>query len=350
MLCEQTGAVLRVAPINDRGEIDLDAYHALLSPRTKIVAVGHVSNALGTINPVREMIAAAHAAGAVVLDRRRAGGAAPRRRRAGARLRFLRLLEPQDVRPDRHRRPLRPPRAARGDAAVSRRRRHDRVGDLREDDLQRRALQVRSGHAEHRRRRRPRRGHRLPRHDRSRRRAARTKTRCSPTPRRACARSPARASSAKRARRPACCRSCIDGVHPHDAGTILDREGVAVRTGQHCAQPVMDRYGITATIRASLAIYNTREDIDALDCLAGARARGVRLMSELTDLYQEVILDHNRRPRNFRDDRGRQPHAGGLQPALRRSADAVRRRSTATASATWRSRARAARFRRRRRR
>jgi cysteine desulfurase/selenocysteine lyase len=56
----------------------------------------------------------------------------------------------------------------------------------------------------------------------------------------------------------------LDGVHPHDAGTILDREGVAVRTGQHCAQPVMDRYGLTATIRASLAIYNTRHDIDAL--------------------------------------------------------------------------------------
>jgi cysteine desulfurase/selenocysteine lyase len=55
----------------------------------------------------------------------------------------------------------------------------------------------------------------------------------------------------------------FEGVHPHDAGTILDREGIAVRTGQHCAQPVMDRYGITATIRASLAIYNTREDIDA---------------------------------------------------------------------------------------
>ena len=56
----------------------------------------------------------------------------------------------------------------------------------------------------------------------------------------------------------------LDGVHPHDVGTILDREGVAVRTGQHCAQPVMDRFGIAATIRVSLAIYNTREDIDAM--------------------------------------------------------------------------------------
>ncbi len=56
----------------------------------------------------------------------------------------------------------------------------------------------------------------------------------------------------------------LDGVHPHDIGTILDTEGIAVRTGQHCAQPVMDRYGITATVRASVAIYNTRAEIDAL--------------------------------------------------------------------------------------
>ena len=56
----------------------------------------------------------------------------------------------------------------------------------------------------------------------------------------------------------------IDGVHPHDAGTILDREGVAVRAGHHCAQPVMDRFGVSATTRASLAFYNTREDIDGL--------------------------------------------------------------------------------------
>ena len=56
----------------------------------------------------------------------------------------------------------------------------------------------------------------------------------------------------------------MEGVHPHDVGTILDREGIAVRTGQHCAQPVMDRFGVAATVRASLAIYNTREDVDAL--------------------------------------------------------------------------------------
>src|SRR2546425_7055067 len=56
----------------------------------------------------------------------------------------------------------------------------------------------------------------------------------------------------------------IDGVHPHDIGTILDRDGIAIRAGHHCAQPLMDRFGVPATARASLALYNTREEIDAL--------------------------------------------------------------------------------------
>ena len=56
----------------------------------------------------------------------------------------------------------------------------------------------------------------------------------------------------------------LEGVHPHDVGTILDREGIAIRTGHHCAMPVMDRFGIPATARASLAFYNTKEEIDAL--------------------------------------------------------------------------------------
>jgi cysteine desulfurase/selenocysteine lyase len=61
----------------------------------------------------------------------------------------------------------------------------------------------------------------------------------------------------------------VDGVHPHDVGTILDRQGIAVRTGHVCAQPVMDRYGIPAITRASFALYNTREEVDAL--VAGIR-------------------------------------------------------------------------------
>jgi cysteine desulfurase/selenocysteine lyase len=66
----------------------------------------------------------------------------------------------------------------------------------------------------------------------------------------------------------------LDGVHPHDVGTILDYEGIAVRTGHHCAQPVMDRYGIPATTRASLACFNTRGELDAL-------ARGLRKVQEM---------------------------------------------------------------------
>ena len=66
----------------------------------------------------------------------------------------------------------------------------------------------------------------------------------------------------------------VDGVHAHDVGTILDQQGVAVRTGHHCAQPVMERFGLAATARASLALYNTREDVDAL-------AAGIRRVVEV---------------------------------------------------------------------
>ncbi|MDO8632359.1 MAG: aminotransferase class V-fold PLP-dependent enzyme, partial [Phycisphaerales bacterium] len=66
----------------------------------------------------------------------------------------------------------------------------------------------------------------------------------------------------------------VDGIHPHDVGTILDHEGIAVRTGHHCAQPVMDRFGVPATVRASLAFYNTRAEIDAL-------ADGIRCVVEV---------------------------------------------------------------------
>ena len=69
--------------------------------------------------------------------------------------------------------------------------------------------------------------------------------------------------------------SVLDCAHPHDISTILDGEGVAVRAGHHCAQPVMERFGIPATVRASLALYNTREDVDAL----------VRALHKVRDLF-----------------------------------------------------------------
>jgi len=66
----------------------------------------------------------------------------------------------------------------------------------------------------------------------------------------------------------------MEGVHPHDIGTILDQEGIAIRTGHHCAQPVMERYGIPATARASFGLYNTKEEIDVL-------ASGIKKVQEV---------------------------------------------------------------------
>jgi cysteine desulfurase/selenocysteine lyase len=263
LLCEQTGAVLRVAPINDAGEIDLDAYAGLLSPRTRIVAVSHVSNALGTINPVREIIEQAHARGAVVLLD---GAQAVPHLRVDVQaldcdfyaFSSHKMFGPTGVGVLYGRPALleaMPPYQGGGDmiasvtfektlynvvpykfeagtpniggvvgfgAAVDYLTAIDREAALAHEDalLEYATARVREIP-----------GTRIIGE-------ARLKT--------------------------GVLSFVLDGVHPHDAGTILDSEGVAVRTGQHCAQPVMDRYGITATIRVSLGIYNTREDVDVL--------------------------------------------------------------------------------------
>ncbi len=263
LLCEQTGAVLRVVPINDVGEIDLDAYAALLSSRTRIVAVSHVSNALGTINPVRQIIEQAHARGAVVLlDGAQAVPHLPVDVQAlecdfyvfsshkmfgptgvGVLYGRLSLLEAM------------PPYQGGGDmiasvtfektlynvvpykfeagtpniggvvgfgAAVDYLMAIDREAALAHEDalLEYATARVRE--------------------------------------------IPGTRIIGEARRKTGVLSFVLQGVHPHDAGTILDHEGVAVRTGQHCAQPVMDRYGIPATIRVSLGIYNTREDVDVL--------------------------------------------------------------------------------------
>ena len=153
MLCEAHGRERScVVPIDDAGELDRRRFEKLLSDRARGSSPSsHVSNALGTINPVEEIVALAHARGVPVLvDGAQAAPHLPVDVR-GARLRLLRLLRPQDVRPDRHRRALRhealletlPPYQGGGDMIHS--------VTLREDDLQRAAVQVRGGHAEHRR-------------------------------------------------------------------------------------------------------------------------------------------------------------------------------------------------------
>src|SRR3954471_892424 len=273
LICEQTGARLRVAPINDAGEVEISQYAAMLSPRTRIVAVSHVSNALGTVNPVRQMIEQAHAAGAVVLvdGAQAAPHFAVDVQSLGCDFYVFsshKMFGPTGVGVLYGRASLldaMPPYQGGGDmiasvtfektcynavpykfeagtpniagvagfgAAIDYLRSIDRVAALaHEDDV----LAYATG-------------------------------RVSEIP---------NARIFGNARHKAGVLSfLLEGVHPHDAGTILDREGVAVRTGQHCAQPIMDRFGISATIRASLAIYNTREEIDIL-VRALERVRGV---------------------------------------------------------------------------
>lgn len=263
LIAEQTGAAIRVVPINDAGELDQDAYAALLSERTKIVAVGHVSNALGTINPVKAMIAQAHAVGAVVLidgaqaaphlpidvkdldcdfyvlsshkvfgptgtgvlyGRRALLDAMPPYQGGGdmiANVTFEKTLYNQIPYKFEAGTPNIAGVAGFG-AAIDYLMAIDRDAALaHEDDV--------LAYATARVREIP--GVRIIGE-------ARHKT--------------------------GVLSFVMEGVHPHDAGTILDQQGIAVRTGQHCAQPVMDKFCIPATIRASLAIYNNREDIDAL--------------------------------------------------------------------------------------
>ena len=97
----------------------------------------------------------------------------------------------------------------------------------------------------------------------------------------------------------------LDRAHAHDVATLLDRQGIAVRAGHHCAEPLMRRFGVESTARASFGVYTTHAEIDALaDTLARVREffhEGPSLMFEdLRDLYQEVILDHGQRPRHAR--------------------------------------------------
>ena len=254
-----TGARLRVAPINDAGELALDEFEQLLGPRTRLVAVAHVSNALGTINPGRgdRRSWRTRAARRVLVDGAQAVPHLPVDVQAlGCDFYAFsghKMFGPTGIGVLYGR-----SRAARGDAALPGRRRHDPLGQLREDRLQRAAAQVRGRHARHRRRRRSRRGHRLPRGAGPRRASQRTSTSCSPT---APTRSPTipglRLIGTARAKA-SVLSFILDGIHPHDIGTILDREGIAIRAGHHCAQPLMERLGVAATARASLALYNTR--------------------------------------------------------------------------------------------
>jgi cysteine desulfurase/selenocysteine lyase len=263
ILCEEKGAALRVVPINDTGEVDLEAYEKLLSDRSRLVAVAHVSNALGTIVPVKRMIEAAHRRRIPVLVD--GAQAVPHLRvdvqaldcdfytfsghktygptGIGALYGKTELLERM------------PPFQGGGDMIKSVSFEKTTYNDLPYkfeagtpgiagaiglgvalDYLAGLGLDQVAAYE-----------HEL---------LAYATERLASLP-------GLRLIGTAR-EKAAVLSFVVEGVHAHDVGTILDREGVAVRAGHHCAMPVMTRFGVPATTRASLALYNTREEIDAL--------------------------------------------------------------------------------------
>jgi cysteine desulfurase/selenocysteine lyase len=265
MICEQTGARLVAAPINDSGE---------LSGRTKIVALAHVSNALGTVNPVVDLAAEAHAAGAVVLVD--AAQAVPHLRVDVRSLDcdFLafsghKMFGPTGIGVLYGKRALLdslPPYQGGGDMILTvafDRTTYNALPYRFEagtpnitgavglgaaiDYLERIDFAALAAHE-----------HALLEHATERLLAEIPGVRLIGTAR----------------DKAAVLSFVIDGIHAHDLGTIVDREGVAIRTGHHCAMPVMERFGVAATARASFALYNDRSDVERL--MAGLK-RAVEL-------------------------------------------------------------------------
>ena len=263
LLSEEKGLAIKVAPISDAGEVDMTAFKALLSPKTKLVAVAHISNAIGTILPVKEMIALAHGVGAkVLLD---GCQAAPHIR-----------IDVQDLDVDFY--------VFSGHKVYG----PTGVGVLYGKEQLLNAMPPWQGGGD------------------MIELVTFEKTTYNVLPHKFEAGTPNIAGviglgpaldyitnighgaiaahehglldyATERlrginqlkligtAKKKASIMSFVlDDIHPHDIGTILDQEGIAVRTGHHCAQPLMERFGVSATVRASFGIYNTREDVDRL--------------------------------------------------------------------------------------
>jgi cysteine desulfurase/selenocysteine lyase len=263
LLCQATGATLRVVPINDDGELRMEEYEKVLGPRTKMVAVVHQSNSLGTVNPVGQIIEMAHAVGARVLVD---GAQAVAHRQVDVRelgadfyvLSGHKVYGPTGIGVLYGREELldeMPPWQGGGDMILSvtfDETTYNHIPFKFEAGTPNvagaiglgAALDYVNGVGQAR----------IAAHearllaDATRRLAEIPQVRLIGT-----------------AREKASVLSfVVEGVHPHDIGTILDGEGVAVRTGHHCTQPVMERFGVPATVRASLAMYNTEREVDVL--------------------------------------------------------------------------------------
>jgi cysteine desulfurase/selenocysteine lyase len=263
LVCERTGGRLRVAPIDDRGALIVEEFERLLGPRTRLVSIAHMSNALGTINPVAEIVRLAHGRGIpVLLDGSQAAYHMPVDVQAlgcdfyaatGHKLygptgigvlygktAHLEAMPPfmgggdmiSSVTFERSTWNTLPHKFEAGtpdiSGVVGLHAALDYIDAIGRDRI--------AAHERH-----------LLEHG--------TRVLESVPGVRLIGTAPSKASILS---------FVMDNVHPHDIGTIVDREGIAIRTGHHCAQPVMERFGIPATARASLAMYNTAEELDAL--------------------------------------------------------------------------------------
>ncbi len=271
--CEVFGTTLRVAPVNDDGELILHEFEKLIGPRTKIVSVVHVSNSIGTVNPVREIVEMAHRKNVpVLLDGAQAVPHMPVDVRelgcdfyafsghkvfgpTGVGVLYGKAALLEDMPPYQgggemisvvtfqkthynvipHKFEAGTPNIAGGvglGAAIDYLNNLDRAAARRhEEDLLAYATE-------------------------------------------AVSRVPGVRIIGTAKEKASILSFTLEGVHPHDIGTILDRDGIAVRTGHHCTQPLMQRFGVPATARASFAFYNTREEADRL-------AEGLRKTKEL---------------------------------------------------------------------
>jgi cysteine desulfurase/selenocysteine lyase len=262
-LCEEAGARLRVVPIDDAGELRLDEYAGLLGPRTRLVAVTHVSNALGTINPIGEIVRLAHErAIPVLVDGAQAvAHMAVDVQALGCDFYAFsghKVFGPTGIGVLYGRAQLlaeTPPYQGGGDMIRS----VAFEGTLYNEPPSRfeagtpdiagvlglaAALDYLTGVG-------------LSRVEAHEHELLAYGTEALTT-------IPGLRLTGTAARKAAILAFVLDGVHPHDIGTILDRQGVAIRAGHHCCQPLMARLGVAATARASLSLYNTRDEIDAL--------------------------------------------------------------------------------------
>jgi cysteine desulfurase/selenocysteine lyase len=273
MLCESTGATLRVIPINDRGELILEEYARLLNPRTKMVAVTHVSNALGTINPVGEIVAMAHRAGALALID---GAQAAPHLKVDVQaldadfyaLSGHKMVGPTGIGILYGKSKLlnaMPPYQGGGDMIKTVTLEKTTYADLPykfEAGTPNIAGGIGLGAAVDYL------------NNIGLNRIAAYEHELLVYGTQALEQIPGLRMIGTAREKAAVLSFVIEGIHPHDIGTVLDRMGIAVRTGHHCAQPVMDRFGVPATTRASLAFYNTTREIDAL-------AAGLRKVKEI---------------------------------------------------------------------